>query len=1213
MKRKAKLAIVLLTVAVPATGLAWLMGTESGLRATGALLTRALGDRLQLEQLSGRLADHVQIGGLRWQSDTTSVDLKAVSMRWSPLALIHGELDIASLQVGEANIATRSSDEPPQTPDTLTLPVRINIGQVAIGPLRVNDQLVADQGSAALSTSADVYTLKQLDLRRGGTKLEAGGTLGMHKPFALGLDAGLSGSVADKAFALVLKASGSLERSEVELRKTSGPFDLEAQAVLRAFEPLPLAALSVNAGDLDLALLMADLPQTRIDAVCKMDEMQGGDEQGKLAANCRIDNRLAGPLDRHRLPISRLSTRLDGNDKGLQFSDLRIVVGKGALQGKAGWAGAGLNADLAAQALDLAAIHGKARATRLSGPITVNADANARHLQLNLREDKLSVLAKLSQRAEQLDLERLELQASGARLSLTGSLHTGSRDFSAKGTFERFDPAQFLHAPAGNLNGDFKVDGRIAKSPLINAEFALHDSRFANAPATGHGKVGLAWPQVRKADVALDFGPNKLRLAGAFGRAGERLNLDIAAPALKPYGLEGDLQAHLVLSGTPAAPLLNGNASSASLRLPEYGRLKKLNFEAQMGAEPNAPMNVSLQLERLDLVARANAVRQLLVSVGGTPRQHQIKLSARLDEDLPLNVAAHGGFAGTGFSNWQGSLTQLTMDHGNSDRYLHLERDAALAFAADHWTVGPMQIRTLNATIKLNAGAKRGEATLDLAAENPSIGNARLELRAKPPEAWGLSAQTPWQGRLQAAIADLAWTNNLLGSSWQARGRLDADVQIAGTPQYPLLSGHVNGDNLGLRNLDSRLDLQQGILRTTLRDSVLRLEEFSAQSMLTAMPPALQRTMNDRGQALVATPGRISARGDMRLGAPGTQNAEEMRLDVTLDRMGVSQTPKQWLLLSGQGQLSWQQGKLGLNAKLGVDAAWWQLSELSRPQLSADVVVHREGSASSEARQVTPWAGTVQVGMGRHFYFDGAGARGRLAGQVAVTASAQDLTRASGTVTLVDGRYEAYGQQLDIERGILNFQGLLENPALNILAVRRGLPVEPGIEITGFAQAPQIRLVSEPNVPDAEKLSWLVLGRPPEQEGGDAGVLLAAVGAIFGNQTGNAGQQVKQSFGLDEITVRSGTVGQQTAMRSGVVSMSDSSQSTGQVFAVGKQLSNRLRLSYEQAIGGADSLVKLTLKLSNTLSVVGTSGTDAALDVYYGFNFGGAPAKPKQP
>jgi translocation and assembly module TamB len=588
-----------------------------------------------------------------------------------------------------------------------------------------------------------------------------------------------------------------------------------------------------------------------------------------------------------------------------------------------------------------------------------------------------------------------------------------------------------------------------------------------------------------------------------------------------------------------------------------------------------------------------------------------MKLMAQLDDDLPLLVAARGSFADKTTLEWTGALTQLHMDRASSQRFLHLDGEAALAIGSTHWSIGPMRLQSRQAAIKFNANAVTGKMQLALAAENPSIGRASLDLSASPADVWALSAQTPWQGKLQAAISDLAWANDLIGSPWQANGRLDADVKIAGTPQFPLINGQISGSQLGLRNLDTRMVLQNGSLRASIRDSILMLDEFNADSVLTQPPPALQRTLVDKGQSLIEKPGRISAQGRMKLGAMGPGDTEQLRLDVTLDRLGISQTPRQWLLLSGQGKLNWQQAKLGVEAKLGVDAAHWQLADLSRPQLSDDVVVHREGNTSTEVRRTTPWTGTVQVGLGRNFSFEGAGARGRLTGQVRVIASAQDLPRASGTVNLVNGRYEAYGQQLDIERGILNFQGLLENPALNILALRKGLPVEAGVEITGFAQAPRIRLVSEPNVPDTEKLSWLVLGRPPSQEGGDAGVLMAAVGAIFGNQSSSASQHIKDSFGIDEISVRSGNIGQMQAMNSRVVSMSSSSQNTGQILAVGKQLSDRLRLSYEQALGGADSLVKLTLKVTEQISVVGTSGTDAALDVFYGFSFGGAPSKTK--
>ncbi|HAF55161.1 MAG TPA: hypothetical protein DCL01_08085, partial [Thauera sp.] len=55
---------------------------------------------------------------------------------------------------------------------------------------------------------------------------------------------------------------------------------------------------------------------------------------------------------------------------------------------------------------------------------------------------------------------------------------------------------------------------------------------------------------------------------------------------------------------------------------------------------------------------------------------------------------------------------------------------------------------------------------------------------------------------------------------------------------------------------------------------------------------------------------------------------------------------------------------------------------------------------------------------------------------------------------------------------------------LNIVALRKGLEVEAGVAVTGSAKRPQIRLVSEPNVPDPAKLSWIVLGRAPDAGAG---------------------------------------------------------------------------------------------------------------------------------
>lgn len=1185
-------------------GLAWVLLTEAGLQNTARLLVNLSGNRLQLEQMSGRFWDHLRIGRLHWQDVGTEVEVEGIALHWSPAALLHGTLEIHALGLGDVSLHTQSSDSPAHLPDKLALPVDVRIAALEAHKITFNDTLLTDSLGAVFESRAGMYELKALEARRGQLQLVSSATLAAQAPFALKLDATLSGLMADKPYALALHGQGDLKRNEWSLQQSQGPFTLAADAAIQPFSKQLIERFSVRADKLDIAALLPDLPHTLLDVRCNLADTRSG--------GCRIENKLAGPLDQNRIPVKEITAQLRRDEQTLAIKAINIAIGRGTLTGDATVNAAGADLKLNAQNLDLADIHGSLRNTQLAGPILLRSKEQKKTLQLELKDNSLAASAELFLHNDELTLQTLELVAQAALLKANGKLNTRSREFSLSGSLDRFDPSRFLRTAAGSINGNFKSTGRLDKTPRLTLDFGLHDSRFADAPVTGKGSIDLAWPHLKHADVALVLGKNNIRLLGAIGKPGEVLKLDVDAPALKPYGLEGDLQAQLEAKGSLAAPLLNGHMRSNSLYLPGYVRLQKLSLATNVGTAPDAPFELQLQLDRLDLSDRRNVVRKFDLDLQGTRREHRLRLSGYIADQKEFTAALHGSFKGKNADDWQGTLTQLTLENPEQHHTLKLVSEAPLAFASDRWSLGPLNIRTQRADFSLNAAAVPGKLTAHLSATNPQIGHVLFDLSARPSDVWHLSGQMPWQGRLQADISDLGWVNPMLDKGWQAGGKLKTDLQLAGTPQYPLINGKIDADELLLQNVGLGLHLRNGVLHAGIRDSVLHLNQFDMESVLTAPPPALRRLVGDRERFdnLTAKSGRLSATGLMKIGTLGmsSSDSEQLHLDITLDRFGVSQLPKQWLLLSGQSQLRWQGGKLGVTAKLEVDAAHWQLAELSRPQLSSDVVIL--GSDEENKTSVTPWNGEIEVSLGRYFSFEGAGASGRLAGRVQITASATDLPRASGSVNLVNGHYAAYGQQLDIERGILNFQGLLENPALNILAMRRGMQVDAGVEITGYAQSPKIRLVSEPYVPDTEKLSWLVLGRAPDQEGSDAGVLLAAVGAIFGNDMNNAGQHVKQSFGIDEFSVHSGTLGQTQNMNSRVAPLSNN-QSSGQVLSVGRQLTQRLKVSYEQALGTTGNLVKLTFKLSNRVSVVGTSGSDAALDVFYSFAFGGKPSHKK--
>ena len=97
-------------------------------------------------------------------------------------------------------------------------------------------------------------------------------------------------------------------------------------------------------------------------------------------------------------------------------------------------------------------------------------------------------------------------------------------------------------------------------------------------------------------------------------------------------------------------------------------------------------------------------------------------------------------------------------------------------------------------------------------------------------------------------------------------------------------------------------------------------------------------------------------------------------------------------------------------------------------------------------------------------------------------------TTGSGQLS-VAGRYKAYGQDLTIKDGRLLFAGTpLDNPRLAIVAMREvDADLSTGLRIAGSAKQPIITVVSNPNVGEADALSYLVTGRSLSDVGSASG------------------------------------------------------------------------------------------------------------------------------
>jgi translocation and assembly module TamB len=472
---------------------------------------------------------------------------------------------------------------------------------------------------------------------------------------------------------------------------------------------------------------------------------------------------------------------------------------------------------------------------------------------------------------------------------------------------------------------------------------------------------------------------------------------------------------------------------------------------------------------------------------------------------------------------------------------------------------------------------------------DPELPGGRLLAQAKP-----------FRVVVDAELPDLSWVGPLIGDSVQFAGRGSIKATIGGTPADPTSTGTVSADGLRLAWVDQAVRLENGKLDAVLDDGVVVINELLFAGTPRIAPGdlrALEGLESERPFEVRAV-GRIALRSlTGSIGLRATQ-------------LPVLQRADRWMVVSGDAGITLSPQRAEMYAKLNVDGAYIDFGGVrSARALPNDVVVSRAGTPRKTAAAPVEVTLDIQANLGQRFYIEGAGLEARLAGSINVSGR-PSLLRGEGTVRTVDGVFAGYGQRLQIERGIITFQGPVDNPALNVLAVRAGLPVEVGVAVSGTVQKPFVRLHSDPSMSETEKLNWLVLGRPPgASDGNDRALLSAAASALFSGQVDSASAGLMRTLGIDQISLQPGQSSASLLPRETVAGRlrsggtSTSSSATGDFLAVGKRINDDLFISFEQALSGAEYFVALNYRLTRQLSVIARAGSTNALDLVYSIAF----------
>jgi translocation and assembly module TamB len=411
------------------------------------------------------------------------------------------------------------------------------------------------------------------------------------------------------------------------------------------------------------------------------------------------------------------------------------------------------------------------------------------------------------------------------------------------------------------------------------------------------------------------------------------------------------------------------------------------------------------------------------------------------------------------------------------------------------------------------------------------------------------------EGSITAAVPTLAPFGAFVPAVANLGGQVEARIEIGGTTAKPEFTGNIDA---------TRLQADLGALGIELRDGRIEGEARRAGGFRLAGSVA-------SGKGHLEFAGTMSERGvvDVKVEGQNFQAAHIPAAEVVMTPvLALTGDPKGYLL---KGEVTIPSAEINLQ----------KLPQDSPPGVSPDVVVVRNGKEVQRAAESAglPLTAIITVKLGDQISVVGYGLDATVAGQLEVRETPGTSTTGSGQLT-VSGKYKAYGQDLTIENGRLLFAGTpLDNPRLSMVAMREiNDRQSTGLRITGSAQRPIVTVISDPNVGEADALSYLVTGRSLNDVGSASGssqdALASATRSLEGAAGGLVAKRIGKRLGLDEAGVE------------------ENEMIGGSALTIGEYLSPRLYLSYGVGLFEPGEVIALRYKLSEDIGVKVQRGTE---------------------
>ncbi len=515
---------------------------------------------------------------------------------------------------------------------------------------------------------------------------------------------------------------------------------------------------------------------------------------------------------------------------------------------------------------------------------------------------------------------------------------------------------------------------------------------------------------------------------------------------------------------------------------------------------------------------------------------------------FPDNVKLNGGAQGEFLANWsKGALKTIRANVTTS------ELEATLIDDADVYKL-PVELLTVSAMSDAKVG------NLNITLDSSVIGKVNSELNIAD-----IQNEQTLSGNLVIEKIELTNLRPFIASLEQLTGEIKGRLKIAGTLKEPLLNGDFDVE---------KINLEGATLPVSLQNSYVNIAFNNQNATLTG-------ELKDAEGGVLNLSGGVGWQTDLPdvdVKLKGKEFFVRAQQDVTFK-------------VSPDLTMSLKNNAFSLDGQVVVPWGRIAIEELPEGavQVSDDeVIVDLEQQQSEQVP--FDYAINLKVLVENDVRIDSFGLQSKVAGDINISMDQVTPMIATGELNLVDGTYQAFGQDLIIRTGQVGFSGSIDKPYLNIKAIRNpdntANSVVAGVTLTGNVEQPSLKVFSEPAMDQAQALAYLLNGQPLDEGDSSTDAMLTQLLLAQGvNRSEGVVSKIGESFGLSDVSLSSSGSGDDTKVE------------------ISGYLSPGIQVKYSVGIFDSLSEVAVRYQLLSQLFIEVTSGLNQNVDILYKFDW----------